>query len=83
MKNNEIQKTIDRKINGEFHRESWYMKRVGFHREDGPAIIYCTGYVCWYYYGKYYSFEDWCKETKKTDEEIVMLKLKYPNTIPN
>lgn len=33
----------------------WHLSsrgKVHFHREDGPAIIYCTGYHCWYRNGK-------------------------------
>ena len=63
------------------HRTCWRTADNLFHREDGPAIIYCTGYVCWYYNGKFCSFEEWCKLTNKDVGEIVYLKLKYPKVI--
>ena len=72
--------------------EVWYLPGAehfssNYHREDGPAIIFDEGYPyddlgstarCqWYLNGRNHSFEEWCEEMKKTDEEIIFLKLKY------
>jgi hypothetical protein len=48
-----------------------------FHREDGPAIIWPDGTQWWMLNGKEYSFRDFCKKLKLSDEDIVFLKLKY------
>lgn len=34
-------------------KESWYNDQGSYHRLDGPAIIYASGYQCWYIHGKY------------------------------
>jgi hypothetical protein len=48
------------------------------HRTDGPAIEHADGNVEWRLSGHYYSFEGWlAKTTGLTDEEKVMMKLKY------
>jgi len=48
-----------------------------FHQEDGPAIIYPDGSICWYLNGLSYSFEEWLKLTPISDEEKIFLRLKY------
>ena len=54
----------------------WY-HHGKFHREDGPAIIYPDGEYSWYIMDKPYTFEKWCQAVDISDEEIVLLKLKY------
>jgi len=46
------------------------------HREDGPAVEYNDGDKYWFLNDKEYSFEEWCNELNKTDEEKVFLRLK-------
>ena len=58
-------------------------KRKHFHNIKEPYVIFTEyegirrTHFYWGYKGYKYSFEEWCKKTKKTDEEIAMLKLKY------
>jgi len=47
------------------------------HRENGPAIVYPCGSICWFINGLLYSFEEWCNKLNKTDEEKIFLRLKY------
>ena len=58
-----------------------YYKRniMVWHNTVGPALIWNDGEVNWFIEDIELSFDEWCKETNKTPEEIVMLKLKYPN----
>jgi len=46
------------------------------HREDGPAEIFEEN-CYWSLNGKYYSFEEFIKITPISDEEKILLKLKY------
>ena len=48
-----------------------------FHREDGPAVEWASGRVLWYLWGSDLDFYDWLSKTPVSDEEKVMLKLKY------
>jgi len=48
-----------------------------FHREDGPAMTWSDGSICWCLNDKSYTFEGWLKLTPISDEEKVFLKLKY------
>ena len=61
--------------------EAWFNKKNKIHRNDGPAIIDKTDpnniKYYWVLNGDLYSFEEWCKKTKKTNEEIVQMKLIY------
>jgi hypothetical protein len=76
-------------LNGELHRTDgpafeydngtklWYLHGE-LHRTDGPAGEYADGGIDWYLNGRYLSFEGWLEETTGlTDEEKVMMKLKY------
>ena len=46
------------------------------HRTDGPAHI--IGDVLeWFFEGQLFNFDEWCKITNKTPEDILYLKLKY------
>jgi hypothetical protein len=47
------------------------------HRRDGPAVIYEHGHTNWCINGKYFTFERWLDEVKISDEDKVMMKLKY------
>jgi hypothetical protein len=48
------------------------------HRTDGPAAEFSNGKVAWYLNGDNLSFDEWLdKNTALTDEEKVMMKLKY------
>jgi len=85
--------TIRYKLNGLYHRTDgpaivyldgphiWCLNGK-WHREDGPAYIGANGTHVWYLNDRYYSFDDYCKELRLTDEEIVFLKLKYNICIP-
>ena len=56
----------------------WMDDHKRIHNADGPAVIWTDRQLYdWFYEGKTMSFEDWCKKTGKTEEEIVILKLKY------
>ena len=79
--------------NGRVHREDgpakiwpdgtmewWFNGEI--HNEDGPSAIH--EYIqttplkyTWHIHGVGYTFDDWCKKLDKTDEEIILLKLKY------
>lgn len=48
-----------------------------FHREDGPAVIDTASGIFWYWHGSHYDFEKWCEVAKKSDDEIVLLKIQY------
>jgi hypothetical protein len=68
-------------LHGERHRvedgtKHWCLDGK-LHRTDGPAATDCdTNYWC--LRGQYYTFDGWlAKTTGLTDEETVMLKLKY------
>ena len=75
--------------NNQYHREDgparifitgekeWWIDGK-LHREDGPAIIRPNKkYYGWYFTGMHVPFVAWCNLTEKTDEEIVLLKMKY------
>lgn len=49
------------------------------HREDGPALEWYDGKSEWYLNGDRYSFDDWCKILKISDEDKTLLKLEYGN----
>ena len=60
-------------------KEWWINGKL--HREDGPAVItldvHCRFRSRWYYNGMHVPFPAWCEMTNKTEEEIVLLKMKY------
>ena len=47
------------------------------HRTDGPAIIWADGSYEWVLKSHVYRFDDWCEKLNLSDEEIIMIKLKY------
>tara|TARA_R110002124_G_scaffold19674_1_gene78504 strand:+ start:969 stop:1247 length:279 start_codon:yes stop_codon:yes gene_type:complete len=62
----------------------WYNEVGQNHREDGPSVIYVPPQSCtldmtheWTLYDRYYSFNNWCIELNKTDEEKMLLRLQY------
>jgi hypothetical protein len=58
----------------------WYNEECKYHREDGPAIIPKNSKktaLCWWLDNTSYTFDRWCIELNKTDEEIMLLKLQY------
>lgn len=84
------------------HDNNFWQWKSGnkFHRLDGPAVIYDTGWQGWFRHGKLhrvdgpaviddngnatwwlnnsrYTFENYCKNVKLSDEDLVILKLKY------
>ena len=73
---------------GKLHREdgpaleftdgskTWYINGR-LHRVDGPAVEYADGFKCWFINGRQYSFEDWLNKLQISDEEKVMLCLKW------
>jgi hypothetical protein len=76
-------------LNGKFHREDgpaivyvngtkWWAMYGKRHRTDGPAIDNSDGHKEWYLNGYSYTFDEWLKRTTGlTEEEKVMMKLKY------
>ena len=58
--------------------KAWYINGT-LHREDGPAVEYATyGKKNWWYInGKQYLFEDWLDELQISDEEKILLCLKW------
>ena len=69
---------------------SWYNEIGEWHREDGPAIISINGDVEWWYNDTQYTsdvewwyndtqytFDGWCIVLNKTDEEKMLLRLRY------
>jgi hypothetical protein len=57
--------------------ETWYNTAGEFHREDGPAIVFCHGGVHWMLNGHDDSFNDWCNKVNISDETKMMLRLQY------
>tara|TARA_R110002124_G_scaffold19674_1_gene78501 strand:+ start:147 stop:422 length:276 start_codon:yes stop_codon:yes gene_type:complete len=62
----------------EFACTIWFNDAGGLHREEGPACIYNDGSVNWCLNGLTYpSFDEWCIESNKTDEQKMLLRLQY------
>jgi hypothetical protein len=56
----------------------WYNDEGGYHREDGPAIIYANrDQFGWSLNSDYHTFESWCIKLNKSDEAKFLLKLQY------
>jgi len=47
------------------------------HRENGPAVEYYNGIKDWYLNGLFYPFEEWLELAPISNEEKILLKLKY------
>ena len=61
----------------------WYNERGDTHREDGPAILrpdrpyIGSRKVDWFLYDQLYTFDEWLKLTPISDEEKMLLRLRY------
>jgi len=51
------------------------------HREDGPAFIGADGSQEWWLNDNQYTFNNYCKQLKLSEEDIVFLKLKFNTCI--
>jgi hypothetical protein len=56
--------------------KQWW-QRGNRHRTDGPAIIYARGTKQWWLNDYYMSFDRWLDKVDISDEDKVMMKLKY------
>jgi hypothetical protein len=54
----------------------WYQHGLK-HRTDGPAVIYARGTKQWWLNDQYMSFDVWLDKVDISDEDKVMMKLKY------
>jgi hypothetical protein len=54
----------------------WY-QHGNRHRDDGPAYESVNGATLWCQHGKWLSFDEWLDEVDISDEDKVMMKLKY------
>ena len=73
---------------GQFHRlngpaleradgfKCWYIKGKN-HRTDGPAVELSDGSKYWFIDGEHYSFDEWLNKLQVSDEEKIMLCLKW------
>jgi hypothetical protein len=60
-------------------KQHYYMKGdgvMGYHRVQGPLLSE-TGRPLWYWQGNQYSFEHWCILCGHSDEEAMLLRMKY------
>jgi hypothetical protein len=55
----------------------WYNKKGILHREDGPAVIWHDGRVCWYLNNREHTFNEYLKLTPITKETKLLLRLQY------
>jgi hypothetical protein len=56
--------------------KSWH-QHGKYHRDDGPAIEYANGNKSWYLHDKKLSFDKWLDVVDMSNEDKVMMKLKY------
>ena len=56
---------------------TWYNELGQLHREDGPAIKYDDGNVEWCLNNTIYSFNEWLKLSTISDEDKMILRLRY------
>ena len=56
---------------------TWYNELGQLHREDGPSIKYDDGNVEWCLNNTIYSFNEWLKLSTISDEEKMILRLRY------
>lgn len=58
--------------------ERWYdSSSKMIHRKDGPAVIYPNGNQFWFLNNEIYYFDNFCKKLNLSEEDIIILKLKY------
>ena len=61
----------------------WYNEEGDIHREDGPAVVweppsaYAASYTAWWLDGKEFKFDEWIKLTPISDEQKMLLRLRY------
>jgi len=54
----------------------WY-ENGELHRTNGPAVENTDGAKFWYLEGMQCSFDEWCKRSTLTDQQITFLRIKY------
>lgn len=63
-------------------KEKYRNSNNKFHREDGPAVVHCSGRVAFYLDGKQFEdFDKWCHKAGMSDEDAVLNKMKYYSSI--
>jgi hypothetical protein len=55
----------------------WFNESGDFHNVTGPACIDTDGNAYWRIHGRSFSFDEWCIELNKSDEEKMLLRLQY------
>lgn len=56
----------------------WLTNKFKWHREDGPAFINGNGQrIEWYLHDTSYDFSEYCDLLNLSEENIIILKLKY------
>jgi hypothetical protein len=55
----------------------WFNTDGEYHNEDGPAFICSYGSMYWYVNNGVYIFDQWCIKLNKSDEDKMMLRLRY------
>ena len=56
-----------------------YPYSLHWHNTQGPAIVYDTGEAFFYLYDEPYELDQFIQATNLTDNQLTILKLKYPN----
>ena len=49
----------------------------GYHRAEGPAIFTTEGHIYWWLNDTQYTFNEWLKLSTISDEDKMMLRLRY------
>jgi hypothetical protein len=57
-------------------RKEWF-QHGKYHREDGPAVEWADGEHWWWLNHIHMSFDEWLDRDDMSDEDRVMMKLKY------
>ena len=73
---------VYKRYNRNIRSHEWKTSEGLLHREDGPAQegdenFWGVDRYRWFWYDIPLSFSDWCFHTGKSDDEILMLKLRY------
>ena len=74
--------------NGQFHRDDgpaqeyadgdkFWLQHDKRHRYDGPAVEYADGTNEWWLNDELLTFDEWLNKVDMSDEDKVMMKLKY------
>jgi hypothetical protein len=56
--------------------KEWW-QHGNYHRDDGPAVENTNGHQRWWLNDQHMSFDEWLDKVKMSDEDKVMMKLKY------